>query len=444
MNSFESTDDDRCRTDALRALSPAADASGSGNPGDSLATTRPIWRPRLAFGVVVIIAGLITAGTSVLTPLLSMFEEELNVTSAQVVLLFASYTLGIIVALLWTAVFRSRIAVQDRLIIAVVLAIVAAVSFASTTSFILLLVARVTSGLAFGAVTSTAVSALVALDGEGNRQRSAVTAVAANFTGLAVGAIFGGLISSIDGGSRQLPFLVLAIVTSFLLPVLIGVRGEIGRAVRHEPTSARGGLSRALGHLDARSRPVFMRSVILSGIAFPANALASVSASYYFASELGISGRTAAGIAVGLGFLATAAGQMIVRRLTARANQITARVVLSVGVTALFLSLLFPSWALFLSGSVITGVGTGVATGSGLSSITVLPDRLELAGLTNRYYVILYLGLFFPITALGLLEMSVGVAAGTAVACLVCLAALLASIFGLPSSRRTCSTDAGS
>jgi MFS family permease len=365
------------------------------------------------------------------TPLLSLFEQTIGISPLQAVVLYASYSLGVIVSLLGTAMSGSRIGLYGRVVLGLVLAVVAALVFAVTASFPLLLLARVLSGLASGAITSTATTLMVALGGSAHRERSAVSAVAANFGGLALGAILGGCLSSVGIAPRQLPFLIIAAIAVALTVGLMATRGAVQTATHGNCPRQGSVMRRSLGRLTSESRPVFVNATIPSTIAFTANALVSAAAAFYVAHELDVSSRASVGVVIAIGFVSTAAGQLVVRRVSSRASQVLGRTLLFTGTTALLIAMLDPSWGSLISGSALIGAGTGVATGAGLASITHLPDRGETAGLINRYFVILYLGLFIPITALGLLEQSLGVIEGTEVACLACLSALLVSFIAM-------------
>jgi MFS family permease len=390
----------------------------------------------LPFAVVAAVLAIVVAGTAIPTPMLSLFEAKLSFSPLQAVILYASYNLGIVVALIATGMAGARLRLPRRLALGLTLTIIAALTFTVTGNYDVLLVARLLSGVATGLVTATATAALIDLGGQENRQRSAIIAIAANFVGLAVGAVLGGGLSSIGLLPLQLPFLAdaaLAVVIAACVVVVFRTHRPIlpaGDGTKDTITQ------RTFGRLNARSRSVFGNAILPATAAFTANALLPAAASFYIAHELHVSSRAVVGLVIALGFVATALGQIVVHRLKLHSSQLTGRLLLLVGLGTLFVAFTTPSWAWLIVGSILVGVGTGVTSGVGLASLAQLEDESEVPGLINRYFVILYLGMFVPLTALGLIEQSLGVVAGTASACVVCAVVTVASVVTLVRSWR--------
>jgi MFS family permease len=194
-----------------------------------------------------------------------------------------------------------------------------AAAFLVTTSLGLLIAARVLSGLAAGLTSGTATSAMIGLGGTDRRARSAAIAVGVSFGGLAVGSALAGALSDVGSAALTLPFLVDLIACVAIAPALLAVASRADDTTAAETV---GNDAPAPGDVDPsgalfatpRIRRLFLDAVVPGGVGFAANGLVAAIAAVFLSDSLHLSNRTLAGGVLTILFLATAAGQLIVRR----------------------------------------------------------------------------------------------------------------------------------
>ncbi len=178
-----------------------------------------------------ITAGMLTAlmlGGALPVPLYVLYEAKMGFGSLGVTVVFATYVLGTLTALLGFGNLSDHIGRKKVLAGAIACAAISTAVFLIATSIGELIVARVISGLAAGFATGTATAALAELSGPGGQRRAAVVASAANLTGLGLVPLVAGLFAQYLGAPTRTVFWPISVCALIFLALL-----EIPETVRH-------------------------------------------------------------------------------------------------------------------------------------------------------------------------------------------------------------------
>jgi len=360
-------------------------------------------RHGLGFWAVAFAFTTAMAFTTVPTPLWSLYAQRDHLSSLTVTLVFAAYAVAVALSLFLAGHLSDSHGRRRVLAPALALNIIAGVVFVTWPELPGLLLARVLSGLGIGAVTATATAWLTELDAarrpNDSGGRSQAVAIAANLGGLGLGGLISGVLAQLAGSPLGLPFIVLL---GALLIAEIGLfaapetRGARMPRPRYRP-------QRLLAPPRARGR--FLAAAIGAMIAFALFGLVTSLAPSFLEGTLHQPSHALAGGVSFAMFASAALAQTL--SSSRRSPQLLASAVpaLLVGVALLTLALWLPtpSFAVFLAGDVLAGVGAGLmfkgAIGT-VSEISLPEHRAEaLAGL----FLAAYLGLAGPVIGLGAL-----------------------------------------
>jgi MFS family permease len=343
------------------------------------------------------------AFTTVPTPLWSLYAERDHFSSLTVTLVFAAYAVAVAVSLFLAGHLSDSYGRRRVLVPALAMNIIAGVVFVTWPELPGLLLARVLSGLGIGAVTATATTWLTELREarrpNGGSGRSQVVAIAANLGGLGLGGLTSGVLAQSAGSPFSLPFIVLL---GALLLAEIGLfaapetRGMQRPRARYRPQRL---------SVPPGSRGQFLAAAIGATIAFALFGLVTSLAPSFLEGTLHTPSHALAGAVSFAMFAAAAVVQMLSSSRPAQQLVATAIPALLSGVALLTVALWLPtpSFAVFLTGDVLAGVGAGLMFKGAIGTVSeiALPERRAeaLAGL----FLAAYLGLAGPVIGLGAL-----------------------------------------
>ncbi|HVV29399.1 MAG TPA: MFS transporter [Mycobacteriales bacterium] len=338
------------------------------------------------------------AGSSAPTPLYAHYQAEWGFSSITTTVVFGSYALAVLAALLTVGSLSDHVGRRPVLLIATVVQAATMMVFAFAGGVPTLLAARVVQGLATGAAAGAIGAGLLDL----HRDRGTVANAVAPVLGTATGAIGSGLLVQYLPFPARLVYLVL--LATFVLQA-------VGVALMPETAAARPG---ALASLRLHfGLPAAARGPLL--IAVPA--LVAVWALAGFYGSLGpalVDGIVGSDSAVlgglALFVLAASAGASVLVLRTCAARRLmtigASALVLGVGITVVAVSA--TSTAGFFLGTAVSGVGFGAGFQGAIHSVVPLAEPHERAGVLSVVYVVSYLALGLPAVIGGFLAVYAG------------------------------------
>jgi MFS family permease len=149
---------------------------------------------RWPFRAVAVPLAVSAAAAGIPTPVYHFYELEFHFGPAVLALIFAVYAAGVLTTMFLVAPLADAIGHRPVLLIGMALTAVAALLFLFATGVPGIALARVVTGLAVGATTSTATASMACLEPTADQHHVARVSVAANFGGVAIGIVASGLL----------------------------------------------------------------------------------------------------------------------------------------------------------------------------------------------------------------------------------------------------------
>ena len=355
---------------------------------------------RRGFWLIAIAFSIAMLGTILPTPLYPIYERVYGFGPLIETLVFAVYAFGVLGELLFFGHLSDQVGRRPVLIGGLILSALSALLFFFAHGLPEIFAGRILSGLAAGAFTGSATAALVDLVSPERRGRAASIAVAANIGGLGLGTLLSGILGQYAPAPLRLSFAVdfvlvcLAIVCVFLAPETVTQRSALHLSIQRL-------------RVPVEIRGVFLEASVLGMCGFAAAGLFSAIAPSFMTSLLDIPNHAYAGVLVFALSAMTAMGQIVVGRFSGTRALLVSCALLFCGMALLAAALAYRSVPLLFASAIVEGLGMGLGIGSGLAAINerITKQRAEV---TSAYFVLLYLGLAFPVIGVGVLARYVG------------------------------------
>jgi MFS family permease len=373
---------------------------------------------RLTAAVLVIMM----LGGTLPVPLYVLYERQMGFGPLGVTVVFASYVLGTLIALVLFGDLSDHIGRRRVLAIAVVCAAVSTGLFLAATGIGLLIVARVVSGTAAGFATGTATAGLAELQPSGDRQAAAVVASGANMTGLGLGPLVAGLFAAYVAMPLHSVFWAYLGACALALAAV----AVIPETVRHR--------DRRVSFRPRMAVPSGLGAVMLGAClgvfaAFSVLGLFSSLVPTFLHGVLGVHNLALIGGGSFLIFVTAAISQAASARLPARRSVSTGVPLLLVCLAALEAALFATALWLFLIGTIAGGIAVGFIFRGGLSELNRLAEPQHRAAVVSTFFAAAYVGLGLPAVLTGLISLAIGpVDASVYVSCLAAVIVVVAFV----------------
>lgn len=374
-------------------------------------------------------------GTTLPTPLYSIYSEQLAFSPLTVTVLFAVYAIGVVGALSLFGRLSDDLGRRPVLMLAVAFALLSAVLFLLPPSLPLLIVARIVSGFGAGFMSGAGTAAVIDLFPAERKATAATLAVASNTGGLAVGTLLAGLLA--DAAPQPL-------VVPFAAHLVLCVIALVGLAALTPSPAARGTL-RIRPHrlrVPAEIRGAFTRAVLAAGSGFAVTGVLTAVTALFLARDLGLPSHTLAGFVVFLVFACMALGQLIARRLRPAVALPVGCLGLVLACGELAMALALASLAPLVIAAVILGLSGGLCMNAGIATTVERVPPARRGEVSSSFFAGLYVMLAVPAIGVGLLATRIGLReAGLVFTAAVALLATAVGIVELVSSRRSRGTS---
>lgn len=343
--------------------------------------------------------------------------------------MFAFYIVGLIGSLLICGVAFDRLGRKPVLLPALALALAACLIFATATGVAALIVARLFTGVAVGAVISAGMAAVTDVAGPERKRVAALLASCAMVFGAGLGPLLAGVLSEVAPAPTVTVFAVEAVLLG--TAVLAVLRMPVGRP----QTRAKGALIRVPGVPRGNGRQLALGVAVFAPGITATSFVLSLGPSL-LSGLLGTTSRIVAGAMAFAMFLAATGVQFAVRRLGRRT-------ILTAGATSTVLSMITlivavhtSSAPALIASALLAGAGQGTGQLGGLSLLnsSIPPQRLAEANAALNVGGYLPAGLL-PVCA-GYLSDAVGLTNGATIFGAVLMGLALAGGLAVRSTRR--------
>jgi MFS family permease len=357
----------------------------------ALPTRRRRLPHRAGFWVTAVAFIVMMAFNTVPTPLYALYQQRDGFPTAVVTVVFAAYSIGVMLALYLAGHLSDRVGRRPVILAAVVIEVVAAVSFLVWSAPFGLVLARFVAGLGIGMLTATATAHLADLRRIARPDAgigfAATIAGVANMGGLALGPLIGGVFA------EWLPMPLVAPYLAFLAAfVAIGfayafVPETVDTARQHPPYRPQ------RVRVPRESRGAYWAAGIGGFVAFAITGLFGSVAPTFLAQILQQSDRFVAGLVAFSVFGAAALAQVVFSRLSTRSQLVLGVAAMVMGLLALGAADVAGSAVLFVGGGVVAGAGVGLVFRGALATAGALPGDGNRSEITAGIFLLSFAGM---------------------------------------------------
>lgn len=379
---------------------------------------------RFAFPLLAYAFAAIMVGTTLPTPMYSLYAEQMHFSVLTTTVVYATYAGGVLIALLVFGRWSDAIGRRPVLLAGVIFALTSAAVFLCADDVSLLLVGRVLSGLSAGVFTGTATAAVIEAAPPNWHTRAAAVATIANVGGLGAGPVIAGVLVQYAPHPLQL---------SFVLHMALALLAGIAVLVVPETSQRVGSIGFQRLSVPAEVRSVFVIAGLAAFAGFSVTGLFMAVAPSFVADVVGIDNDALAGLVAASIFAASAVAQIGARGIAPQRAVAIGCAVLVVAMAIVVVALYLSSLAGLVAAGLVAGVGHGMTFSRGLAAVVERTPAARRAEVSSTYFVVAYVAISLPVVGEGLAAeawglRTAGVSFAVAVAILagVCLAAILA------------------
>jgi len=369
-------------------------------------------------------------GTTLPTPLYPIYQRHIHFSALIVTVVFATYGIGVLVALLLLGPLSDRFGRRRILLPGLAFAALSSIVFLVAHGLPLLFVGRALSGLSAGVFTGTATATLLDLAPPEARGKATLIATVVNTGGLGLGPLVAGALAQLGPDPLRVPYMLHL---ALLVPATL--------AVMTIPDTGGGGAAGRMARLSVPSevRTTFIRASTVAFAAFATMGLFTAVAPAFVAKLIGNPSHVLSGTVVFALFAASTVGQLSLERFSSERALPIGCGVMIVGMAVIASGLAAASLALLLTGAVVAGLGTGLGFRAGLAAVNAQAPAERRGELNSSYFVVAYLALSIPIVGVGAVTQGLGLrTAGLlfSAAVVVLVLGVLVSLIGGVSSGR--------
>ncbi|MEV0948200.1 MFS transporter [Rhodococcus sp. NPDC049939] len=371
----------------MSSLSPAASEALRGSP------SRP---PALAIFAAAFAFLATMMGTTLPTPLYSIYAHEMSFSALTVTILFAVYAVGVVVALVMFGRLSDFVGRRPVLMVAVALAVLSAALFLILSTLPIFVLARVISGLSAGLMIGAGTAAIIDLFPPAQKAVGGMLAVAVNAGGLGLGTLTAGVLADVTSSPLMIPYLlnlVLALLALVGLWIFVPAP-QTPPAWRIRPIRLQ---------VPSAIRGAFVLAVLAAGAAFSVSGVLTAVSALFVAEFLGLMSHTLPGLLVGLAFLFMAIGQLVARRIPAASALLVGCIGLMISAALLALALVETAFAPMLASSVVLGLAGGLCFNAAVATTVEQVEQDLRGGVSSALFAGIYVMLAVPAIGVGVL-----------------------------------------
>ena len=340
--------------------------------------------------------GVMFMGSTLVTPLYSLYARQFGFSPVVLTLIYGAYVIGNLVSLFFFGGVSDRAGRRRVVLQAMALAALSTAIYFFATSTPWLFVARVLSGFSIGLAAGAGTAWIAELDAE-DRTRATLVAVGSNFAGLAVGPLISGLLAEYAPRPLQLPFLIYIGVVA-ITAVFIARSPE---TVNHHGTAS------PLGRTSvAMPRSIRTRFIAPAITAFSVFSLYG----FYFSLAPGVlveslhqSNRAVGGAVVFELGLVSAVTIIVTRQLASRTCMRLALALLVPALALLIAAQSRGSLSLLLLGTALSGISGALGYRGSLQVVNQIAPADQRAGVSSVYFIVCFIGNSLPVVAVAVL-----------------------------------------
>lgn len=345
-------------------------------------------------------------GTTLPTAIYRYYQQQYGFTATTITVIYASYALGVLGALLLIGNWSDQLGRRRMLIAGLCVSAASALTFFFGDGLVLLMLGRLLSGVSAGIFTGTATVAVIELAPPAWRGKAMLAATASNMLGLGCGPLLSGVLVELLPWPTRLPYAVhltlvgIAAVAVLRVPETAAIPAQLKLRIQRIC-------------VPPEVRRTFAPAALAGFAGFVVVGFFAAVAPQLIRSVLGLQSGIVTGAIVFLLFACSACGQIAQSFIAARWRQAAGCIGLVVGLVCVGLSVPERSLGAILLGTVLAGIGQGISFRAGLSEIASASPMHRRAEVTSSYFVVLYVAISLPVIGLGLCVQLAGIQRAT-------------------------------
>ena len=316
----------------------------------------PLWWVWLAAWPITAVFVLSNAAT----PLYVLWQHDIGFSKGTLTVVFAFYIVGLIGSLLVSGVVSDRLGRKPVLLPALALALAACLTFATATTVAALMVARLFTGIAVGAVVSAGMAAVTDVAGPARKRIAALIASCAMVFGAGLGPLLAGVLSE----AAPAPTVTVFVVEAVLL--VTAVFAVLRMPVRRPEVRARGTWVRVPGVPRGNGRQLTLGVAVFAPGITATSFVLSLGPSL-LSGLLHTTSRIVAGAMAFVMFLAATGVQFAVQRLSRRTILTAGAASTALSMITLVVAVHTSSVSVLIVSALLAGAGQGMGQPGGLS-----------------------------------------------------------------------------
>ena len=345
---------------------------------------------RVTGGIVV---AVLFMGSTLLTPIYDLYRSSYGFSQFVLVLLYAVYVIGNLLALLFFGGLSDQIGRKPIVFAALGLAAISAAMFLAAGSLPWLFIARIISGIAVGIGSGAATAWITEFTPAERRPRAASMMTGFNFIGLALGPLLAGPLIEYAPHPLRLPFAAYLSILA-LIGLLVATQPETMRE-RAKPS-----------YIPRLGVPLGVRAAFVAPAATGFAAMAVVG--FYAAlgpttirNDLGIANRALISLVVAELFVVAAAVILASQKLPARKAMLIGLAATPLGMALLIIAQRTASLAAMLAGTAVCGVAGALGYRGGLTVANALAPPERRSEIASAFFICCFCGNAVPIIGVG-------------------------------------------
>ena len=334
-------------------------------------------------------------GTTMPTPLYPIYQQELGFGGLMVTVVFATYAVGVLAALLLVGRLSDQVGRKAVLLPGLGVAAASSLVFLIPHSLTALFVGRLLSGVSAGVFTGVATATIVDLAPDDGRARAGLLAAAVNVLGLGLGPVVAGALADAAPHPLVLPYLVHVALVGLAALAMVAVPEPVGR----RPGPVRWYVQR-LGVPD-EVRPTFVRAAVAGFAGFAVLGFFTAVSPLFVGQVLHETRHLVTGLVVFTVLGSSAAGQLLSARLSERMSLLGGCLALAAGVVVVAAGLATALLPVLIAGAVVAGLGQGASFRAGLQAVAGAAPPERRSEVSSSFFLVLYVAISIPVIGVG-------------------------------------------
>jgi MFS family permease len=356
---------------------------------------------RLAYALAAAVIGLGLFASNTPSALYQTYSELWHFSPLTLTLIFATYAFGVLATLLLAGRVSDEVGRRPVLLVALGVLMASTVLFMLADSVAWLFAARALQGLATGAALSAASAALLDLHPRRDAAGVGLTNGVAAAAGIGLGVLVSSILVQLAPAPRVLPYVVLfvlfaiAFAAAYRMPEPVDERGRF-RLTWERPSVP-----------PAVRRPFFLAGLAvlsswsIGGLYFSLGP--ELSAQLFHTTNVIVSGIGIVALAV-----SAALSQLLLGRIAPWLGASAGSICLAAGMLLVVVAANTNSSATYLIGSILGGIGFGVAYLGGLRGLVAAIPHEHRAAVMSAFYIVAYASMSVPAVLAGLVVSHIG------------------------------------